>query len=204
MIFKKFVIGDIGNNDYLLIDNQEAALIDCTGDIPELDAVLKENNATLKYILLTHAHFDHIAGVKKVQDSHPECKVYLHEADKETLENTNNFMKMVGLAPIEIPRIDVYIKEGDKIKLGNLEIKVLHLPGHTPGGVGYCVENMIFSGDTIFLNSVGRTDLPGGNFDTLKSSIENKLFKLDGSTIICTGHGSETSVDYEKKYNSFI
>ena len=203
MILKKFVVGDMGNNNYLLIDNGEAVLIDCTGDIPELDAFLKENNAKLKYILLTHAHFDHIAGVKKLQDKY-DVKVYLHEDDKEILESTNDFMKMVGLPEIDVPSVDAYIKEGDKIKFGDVELDVIHLPGHTPGGVGYTVDNMIFSGDTIFLNSVGRTDLPGGDFETLKSSIHNKLFKLDGNTIIHTGHGSETQVDYEKKYNSFI
>jgi len=203
MIFKKFVVGDMGNNDYLLTDSGEGALIDCTGDIPELDAVLKENNAVLKYILLTHAHFDHIRGVKKLQER-TGAKVYLHEADKEMLETTNDFMKTVGLPEIDIPTVDVYIKDGDKIKLGGVELEVIHLPGHTPGGVGYHIDNMIFSGDTIFLNNVGRTDLPGGDFDTIKSSIRNKLFNLDGSTIIYTGHGSETSVDYEKKYNSYV
>lgn len=204
MIVRKFVVGDIGNNNYLLISNGEAAIVDYTNDIPELESVLKENNATLRYVLLTHAHFDHIGGVKKLQSKYPNVKVYLHTDDKEILEGTNDFMSMVGLEPIEIPKIDVYLKEGDKIKLGDETIDVIHLPGHTPGGVGYIIDNMIFSGDTIFLNSIGRTDLPGGDFETLVSSIKNKIFKMDDKTIIYTGHGSDTSVEYEKKYNSFV
>lgn len=203
MIVKKFVVGDMGNNNYLLINGNDAAIIDCTGDIPELESVVKENNAELKYILLTHAHFDHIGGVKKLKEK-TGAKVYLHTEDKEILDMTNEFMNMVGLPEIDVPEIDVYINEGDKIQLGDSVLDVIHLPGHTPGGVGYLVDNMLFSGDTIFLNSVGRTDLPGGNFNILKESIKNKLFNLDGSTIIYTGHGAETSVDYEKKYNSFI
>ena len=164
MYFRKFVVGDMGNNNYLLIDNGEAALVDCTGDIPELDAVLKENNAELKYIFLTHAHFDHIAGVKKLQEKY-NCKVYLHEADKSVLDGTNDFMHAVGLPTIEIPTINIWLKDNDKVKVGEVELDVIHLPGHTPGGVGYKYENMLFSGDALFLNSVGRTDLPGGDFD---------------------------------------
>lgn len=203
MIVKKFVVGDMGNNNYLLIDGSEAALIDCTGDIPELESVLKENNAQLKYILLTHAHFDHIAGVKKLKEK-TGAKVCLHTEDKDILDMTNEFMNMVNLPEIDVPEVDVYINEGDKISIGDTTLDVIHLPGHTPGGVGFRIDNMIFSGDTIFLNSVGRTDLPGGNFNILKESIKNKLFNLDGSTIIYTGHGAQTSVDYEKKYNSFV
>ena len=203
MILKKFVVGDMGNNNYLLIDNNDAVLIDCTGDIPELESYIKENGAELKSILLTHAHFDHIAGAKKLKEK-TGCKVYLHKDDKEILDGTNEFMNMVGLPEIDIPSIDVYMNEGDIINVGETELKVVHLPGHTPGGVGFIMGNKVFSGDTLFLNSVGRTDLPGGDFDVLQSSIKNKLFTLDGSTIVYTGHGADTSIDYEKKYNSFI
>jgi glyoxylase-like metal-dependent hydrolase (beta-lactamase superfamily II) len=203
MIVRKFIVGDMGNNNYLLIDGNEAVLIDCTGDIPELESVLKENGSELKYILLTHAHYDHIGGVKNLK-SKTGAKVCLHKDDKVILDGTNEFMKMVRLPEIDVPEVDEYLEDGDKIKFGSVELNVIHLPGHTPGGVGYQVENMIFSGDTIFLNSVGRTDLPGGNFEALQNSIKNKLFNLDGSTIIYTGHGAQTSIDYEKKYNSFI
>jgi len=201
MIFKKFTVGDMGNNNYLLTDNGEAALIDCTGVIPELEAVLKETNSELKYILLTHGHFDHIQGVKHLQDKYPDIKTYIHEADKETVDTTNEFMKMVGLAPIDIPKIDGYLNDGDKFKLGNVELDVIHLPGHTPGGIGFKYENMLFSGDTVFLNSVGRTDLPGGDYNTLVKTVTEKIFTMNENTIIYSGHGADTTVGYEKKYN---
>lgn len=203
MILKTFTVGDMGNNNYLLIDNGEAVLIDCTGVIPELESVLNENNAKLKYILLTHAHFDHIGGVVATQKKFG-AKVAIHLDDKENLETTNKFMKMVGLPEIDVPTADFYLEEGDTVKFGNEELKVIHLPGHTAGGVGFVIDNMIFSGDTIFLSSVGRTDLPTGDFETLVNSIKTKIFTLDDNTIIYTGHGAQTSVGYEKKYNSFI
>lgn len=203
MIFKKFTVGEMGNNNYLLVDNGEAALIDVTGTIPELDAVLKENNAQLKYVFLTHAHFDHIMGLKALQDKY-QIKVYMHQDDKEILEGTNKFLTAVGMDPIEIPTVDVYLKDGDKVKVGNAELDVIHLPGHTPGGVGYKYEHWLFAGDTIFMNSIGRTDLPGGDHQTLVNSIKERIFTLDDNVIIYTGHGADTSVEYEKKYNSFV
>lgn len=204
MIIKKFVVGDMGNNNYLLIDNGEAVLIDCTALIPELDSVLKEYNAELKYILLTHSHFDHIGGVVATLKTHNDTKVAIHIDDKENLETTNEFMSKYGLPQIDVPKADIFLKEGDIIKFGNTELKVVHLPGHTAGGVGYVTDKAIFSGDTIFLSSVGRTDLPTGDFEALKNSIHNKIFTLDDDTIIYTGHGAQTSVGNEKKYNSFI
>ena len=201
MIFKKFTVGDMGNNNYLITDSGEAALIDCTGTIPELESVLKETNSELKYILLTHGHFDHIQGVKALQEKYPNVKTYIHKDDKGIVDGTNDFMHMVGLDPIDIPRIDEYLNEGDKIKIGSIELDVIHLPGHTPGGVGFKIDNMIFSGDTVFLNSVGRTDLPGGDYNTLVKSIKEKIFTLDDNTIIYSGHGADTNVEYEKKYN---
>ena len=203
MIFKKFTVGEMGNNNYLLIDNGEAALIDVTGTIPELDAVLKENNAQLKYVFLTHAHFDHIMGLKALQDKY-QIKVYMHQDEKEILDGTNNFLTAVGMDTIEIPTVDVYLKDGDKVKVGNAELDVIHLPGHTPGGVGYKYEHWLFAGDTIFMNSIGRTDLPGGDHQTLVNSIKERIFTLDDNVIIYTGHGADTSVEYEKKYNSFV
>lgn len=204
MILKTFVVGDMGNNNYLLIDGNEAVLIDCTGFIPELDSVLKEYNAELKYILLTHSHFDHIGGVVSTLKNHPSAKVAIHIGDKENLETTNEFMAKYGLPPIDVPTANIFLNEGDKIKFGNEELEVIHLPGHTAGGAGFLVGNSIFSGDTIFLASVGRTDLPTGDFETLVNSIKTKLFTLDDKTIIYTGHGAQTSVENEKKYNSFV
>ena len=159
MIVKQFVEGFIANNNYLLIDedSKEAALIDCTDYISELGAVLKEYDAKLKYILLTHGHFDHIMGVPKIKKEFG-AKVYLHKDDKELVDNSDEFMISVGMQPFEHPEIDKYIDENEEIYLGKNKIQVIHLPGHTQGGVGYLVDGMLFAGDSIFLESVGRAE----------------------------------------------
>lgn len=205
MIVRQFVEGFIANNDYLLIDEEskEAALIDCTDYISELGAVLKEYDAKLKYILLTHGHFDHIIGVPKVKNEFG-AKVYMHKDDKELVDDSDDFMRSVGMQPFEHPEIDKYIDEGEEIYLGKNKIDVIHLPGHTQGGVGYYVDGMLFAGDTIFLESIGRTDLPGGNHAQLVKSIKDKIFTLDGDTILYVGHGTNTTVEHEKKYNEFV
>ena len=205
MIVKQFVEGFIANNNYLLIDEEskEAALIDCTDYISELGAVLKEYDAKLKYILLTHGHFDHIRGVPKIKQEFG-AKVYLHKDDKELVDNSDEFMISVGMQPFEHPEIDKYIDEGEEIYLGKNKIEVIHLPGHTQGGVGYLVDGMLFSGDSIFLESIGRTDLPGGNHKQLIESIKNKIFSLDGDTILYVGHGTNSTVEHEKKYNEYV
>lgn len=205
MIVKQFVEGFIANNNYLLIDEEskEAALIDCTDYISELGAVLKEYDAKLKYILLTHGHFDHIMGVPKIKQEFG-AKVYLHKDDKELVDNSDEFMISVGMQPFEHPEIDKYIDENEEVYLGKNKIRVIHLPGHTQGGVGYLVDGMLFAGDSIFLESVGRTDLPGGNHKQLIESIKNKIFSLDGDTILYVGHGTNTTVEHEKKYNEFV
>lgn len=205
MIVKQFVEGFIANNNYLLIDedSKEAALIDCTDYISELGAVLKEYDAKLKYILLTHGHFDHIMGVPKIKQEFG-AKVYLHKDDKELVDNSDEFMISVGMQPFEHPEIDKYIDENEEIYLGKNKIQVIHLPGHTQGGVGYLVDGMLFAGDSIFLESIGRTDLPGGNHKQLIESIKNKIFSLDGDTILYVGHGTNTTVEHEKKYNEFV
>ena len=205
MIVKQFVEGFIANNNYLLIDEEskEAALIDCTDYISELGAVLKEYDAKLKYILLTHGHFDHIMGVPKIKQEFG-AKVYLHKDDKELVDNSDEFMISVGMQPFEHPEIDKYIDENEEIYLGKNKIRVIHLPGHTQGGVGYLVEGMLFAGDSIFLESVGRTDLPGGNHKQLIESIKNKIFSLDGDTILYVGHGTNSTVEHEKKYNEYV
>lgn len=205
MIVKQFVEGFIANKNYLLIDedSKEAALIDCTDYISELGAVLKEYDAKLKYILLTHGHFDHIMGVPKIKQEFG-AKVYLHKDDKELVDKSDEFMISVGMQPFEHPEIDKYIDENEEIYLGKNKIQVIHLPGHTQGGVGYLVDGMLFAGDSIFLESVGRTDLPGGNHKQLIESIKNKIFSLDGDTILYVGHGTNTTVEHEKKYNEFV
>lgn len=205
IVLRQFIVGAMANNNYLLIDedSKEAALIDCTGYIGELKSTLEEFDAKLKYILLTHGHFDHIMGVPKIKNEFAPL-VYLHKDDKELVDNSDEFMLSVGMQPFEHPEIDKYITEDDEIFLGNNKIDILHLAGHTQGGVGFLVDNMLFAGDTIFLESIGRTDLIGGDYPQLRKTIKDKIFTLDESTILYVGHGSHTTVAHEKKYNEFV
>lgn len=206
LFLETFILGPIENNNYLLVDeeNKDAVLIDCTEDSDEIHNAIKKYDAKLKYILLTHGHFDHVLGVNAFRAKYPDCKVLLHESDKELMQGISSFALKFGLPAVEVQKVDEYLKDGDIIKFGNNEIKVIHTPGHTKGGVCYLVEDKLFSGDTLFFQSVGRTDLPDGHFGQLKSSISEKLFTLDDNINVYPGHGPTTSIGHEKVNNQFI
>jgi len=205
MILKQFTLGSLENNNYLLIDekSKEAVLIDCTQDCTDIDNTLKEYGAKLKYILLTHGHFDHILGVNNFKRKY-DCKVLVHEGDKMLMDTVEEFVKSFGINEAQIQEIDGYVEDNQIIKVGENEIKVIHTPGHTKGGVCYLIEDKLFSGDTLFYESVGRTDLPDGNFAQIKSSIEERLFKLDENIKVYAGHGPSTTIGHEKANNQFL
>ncbi len=201
MILKIFTEPPIENNNYLLIDelSKEAVLIDCSSVDKNVKNVLDEAGAKLKYILLTHGHFDHVAGIRPT-----DAKIVMHEDDLRILNQANIYLPMFGIPEITIPKIDIYIKDGDILKLGDNEIKVIHTPGHTPGGVCYLTDKMLFSGDTIFRESVGRCDLEGGDFVQIVDSIKTKIFTLPDDITIYPGHGRITDVAWEKLHNNFM
>lgn len=202
MIVKNFIEPPIDNNNYLIIDEEskEAALIDCSAVDNDIRAELKAQGATLKYILLTHGHFDHIAGLRP----NFNVPVLMHQNDQGWVNKVNQYMPMMGMPEMTVPKIDKYIEDGEIIKLGNTEIKVIHTPGHTQGGVCFYVDGKLFSGDTIFREAVGRCDLEGGDFDQIVDSIETKIFTLPPETVIYPGHGRMTSVEWEKEHNRFL
>lgn len=202
MIIKTFIEPPIDNNNYLLIDEQskEAALVDCSAVDSKINDALSEAGAELKYILLTHGHFDHIAGIR----NNPDVKVVMHKNDMAWLNKANQYLPMVGMPQMTIPNIDIFVTDGGIIKLGDTEIKVIHTPGHTQGGVCYLTDGKLFSGDTIFRESVGRCDLEGGDFEQIVESIKNKIFTLPPETLIYPGHGRMTSVEWEKEHNRFM
>ena len=205
MIIKTFVEPPIDNNNYLIIDEEtkNAALIDCSSIDERIDEEIEKQGASLKYILLTHGHFDHIAGIRPNRfKNNPQ--IVMHKADSDWLNNANQYLPMFGMPEITIPKVDVFVEDGDTIQLGSLEIKVLHTPGHTQGGVCYLVDGNLFSGDTIFREAVGRCDLEGGNFNQIVESIEDKIFTLPAKTVIYPGHGNITSVEWEKEHNRFL
>jgi len=203
MILKIFVEPPIDNNNYLLIDekSKEAVLIDCSAVDDSVQQAIKESGSKLKYLLLTHGHFDHVAGIRK-KDEEPH--IVMHKNDLRILSQSNLYLPAFGIPEIEIPEIDMFINDGDILKLGEHEIKVIHTPGHTQGGVCYLIDNMLFSGDTIFKESVGRCDMEGGDFNQIVESIKTKIFTLPDDIIIYPGHGQATTVGWEKVHNHFM
>ena len=205
MILKTFVRGMLENNNFLLIDDvsKEAVLVDCSEYIPEVKDLLKEHNANLKYILITHGHFDHVMGVNDFHKNYPQTTIIAPEHDKDLIENIETFLDRFigGFGHVEVPHIDKYIAEDDEIYIGNKKINIISTPGHTRGGVCYFVDDKLFSGDTIFLGSVGRTDLPSGSFEQIRNSVKNVLNMLSDDIVIYTGHGDKTSVGFEKINN---
>jgi glyoxylase-like metal-dependent hydrolase (beta-lactamase superfamily II) len=203
MIIKTYIEPPIDNNNYLIIDEQskEAALIDCSSIDDNIKEDLQSLNAKLKYILLTHGHFDHVAGIRQLGT---DTKLVMHKNDLGWLEKTNQYLPMFGMPEITIPKVNQYVEDGDILELGNYEIKVIHTPGHTQGGVCYYVDGKLFSGDTIFRESVGRCDLEGGDFKQIIKSITSKIFTLPPNTLIYPGHGRMTSVEWETEHNCFM
>lgn len=208
MILETIVTGMLDNNNYLLIDekSKEAILVDCSEFSEDLLEMLDEYCATLKYVLITHGHFDHILGLNKLHEVMPEVEILAPINDKNLIEGVVEFVgSFVGmLDDVKVPHISKYIDENSEIYIGDEKIKIINTPGHTMGGVCYFVDNKLFSGDTIFLGSVGRTDLPGGSYEQIKKSVKNVLEMFDDDVKIYPGHGDLTSVAYEKKYNPVL
>ena len=205
MIVKRYQTGPLEVNTYVLIDDKtkKAGLIDVGGNIKTIMKDLEKEGITAEFILNTHGHFDHVFGEKEAQKL-LNIPVYIHKDDKILLENLKEQLQMWGMPEVEAPEINGTFEDGDEIKLGELKIKVLHTPGHTPGGVGFYCENTLLSGDSLFYHSVGRTDLPLGNYHDLISSVKEKFLSLPDDTIVLPGHDCETTIGDEKKYNEFF
>ena len=201
MIIKTFTAGPIDANNYLLIDGEEAVLIDCSEVKPEILKEIEEKK--LKYILLTHGHFDHVLGINGMREK-TGAKVLVNKNDVVRIEESASIMRTFGVQGVETPHADGFINDGDIIEFGNTKIKAIATPGHTEGGICYLVDGKLFSGDTLFKNTVGRCDLAGGNFQKLSDSVKNKLFTLDENTVVYPGHGPETTINFEKQYNEII
>lgn len=203
MIIKKFTAGKLENNMYLLLDksSKKAVLIDAAEYLPEIKDSAKGYD--VEYILLTHGHFDHITGLTELKKELNACAL-INENDKIISDNINEFTNLFGMAESVPPAYEGYVKDGDELRVGNMNIKVIATPGHTQGGVCYLVDGNLFSGDTLFMESIGRTDLFGGNFKQLSESIKNKLFKLDDNTKVFPGHGETTTIGHEKKFNELV
>ncbi len=199
MFFKQFTTGLLSSNCYIIAEGGEAAVIDPGVAAEEVKQVLSAQQLTLKYIILTHAHIDHIISMEKLQ-SISGGKVVVHTDDVPLLENPFlNCAAMFG-RNTGFRAADMCVNDGDILEVGGLKLEVLHTPGHTPGSMCIRVGDELFSGDTLFRLGVGRTDLGAGDHDLLVKSL-NKLMKLDGNIKVHPGHGSATDIAYERNNN---
>jgi hydroxyacylglutathione hydrolase len=192
-------------NCYLVYDEQtkEGIVIDPGGDADDIISKIEELGLKIKYIVLTHAHGDHIAGVEELK-SYTKAKVAIHKDDEPLIKDgTKNLSSMMAMGTVEFTP-DILLDEGDKITFGNIEANVIHTPGHTPGGICIKIEDNLFSGDTLFAGSIGRTDFEYSSFDDIMHSIREKLLALPDETKVYPGHGPTTTLKMEKQINPFI
>lgn len=199
------MVGPLMSNAYLVFDNvkREGILIDAGDDSDKIIEAVQKTKILVKAIYATHGHFDHVLAVGDIRD-YFECKFYIHREDLPILEKAaENCKRLLGRDCSNPPNPDGYIKDGDKIIVGEYEIKVMHTPGHTPGSVSYLSNDAVFTGDTLFAGAVGRYDFPGGNLEQLLDSL-NKLLKLPDSFSVYPGHGPSTTIGVEKVHNPFI
>lgn len=200
------ILGMVGTNCYLLcnMDIKECVLIDPADSQDEISRMIDESGCSLKGILLTHGHFDHIMAADAVRDKYG-VKVYASCDEKNTLEQPHiNLGEAYGLK-LSV-KADVWHKDGEILKFAGFDIEALHTPGHTEGGSCYYIREIgvLFSGDTLFCGSVGRTDFPGGSMSEIVRSIKEKVMVLPDDTKVYPGHGEGTSVGYERENNPFL
>jgi glyoxylase-like metal-dependent hydrolase (beta-lactamase superfamily II) len=190
-------------------DTQEGVVIDPGDEVDELLAAVDEHRLTIKYILLTHAHLDHITGVGRAKAA-LGAPVGLHRDDNFLYEAVVQQGLMFGLRVEPQPKVDFFYDREGPWRFGTYEVRVRHTPGHCPGGVCLAVNRegetaaTLFVGDTLFAGSIGRTDLPGGNLDTLLRSIRTVLFSYPDETVVHSGHGEPTTIGRERRANPFL
>jgi hydroxyacylglutathione hydrolase len=182
-------------------DTREAILIDPGDEVSDLLAIVDDRRLTIGSILLTHAHVDHVSGVARAKRA-TGARVGLHRADLFLYTAAVQQGLAFGYALEEPPPPDFFLADGTLHGFGSCEVRVRHTPGHSPGGV--CLEAHLFVGDTLFAGSIGRTDLPGGDYDTLIASIRNVLFALGDASIVHPGHGPDTTIRRERETNPFL
>mgnify|MGYP004681499001 CR=1 FL=1 len=185
-------------NCYILVDDatKECVIIDAGGDADRIEAAIESMNGKPVYLLLTHGHFDHVGGVEDICKKY-NIPFYISKTDEE-------YMKMDNSVFGTLPKAQGYLKEGDILKVGSYEIKVIETPGPTKGGLCFIVGDSVFTGDTLFQGSVGRTDFPGGDMNEIISSIKNKLLPLGDDMKVYPGHGPSSNIRFEKMRNPYL
>lgn len=206
----QFTFNEFSENTYVLFDETKQCVVVDPGcykasEQEELTRFIKDNGLTPTMLINTHCHIDHILGNAFVANKY-NIPLYMHKQEIETYEGTSRWAQLFGMVIEEIPNNRIYLNEGDEVAFGNTKLQVLFTPGHSVASLSFYEANtqQLISGDVLFYQSIGRTDLPGGNFDTLIQSIKTKLFTLPNETVVYSGHGPKTTIGTEKSTNPFL
>ncbi|MBI5903753.1 MAG: MBL fold metallo-hydrolase [Deltaproteobacteria bacterium] len=206
-MMKTLIVGPLEVNCYILWDkkSREAVVIDPGGDVGAIINTVKKEGLKVKYIVNTHGHFDHVGGNAEVKAS-TGAQVAIHGNDATLMKESHEHGILFGVNTPEQGDPEILLKDGDVIKTGEIKMRVIHTPGHTKGGI--CLfdkkKGRVFTGDTLFAGSIGRTDFPGGSYDEIIDSIKKKLIPLGGFVRVFPGHGPETTITDERERNPFI
>jgi len=207
LIRKTFSVPPLGCNCSILGDpvTRQAVVVDPGGAHQQILQQVRALGLTVRMILHTHAHFDHFLASGEMQKA-TGGMLCLHEDDRELWEMLDIQCRMFGVPYVPVPPPDYWLKDEEKLLIGQLTAVALHTPGHTPGSMSFHVPdgNLVLAGDTLFRGSIGRTDLWGGDFDAIERSIHERLYTLPESTLVITGHGPETEIGWEKHSNQFV
>jgi len=205
MKFKRLSLGVYQANCYILHDEKtnETAVIDPGGGFSEIRRYIEANRLKIKYIILTHGHGDHIGALRELKD-YTDAIVCIHREDQEMLKSSRiNLTVFMGYPDISM-EADRLLEDGDILELGDIKLNIIHTPGHSRGGICVYCEDSLFSGDTLFTGSIGRTDLNGGSYDEIIASIKDKLLILPDNTAVYPGHGPSSAISIEKINNPFL
>lgn len=205
MILERLVLGGLQTNCYVLADEEtkECAVFDPAADADRIMSVVNQYGLNVKYIILTHVHIDHIMALDELKEI-TGAEIVVHVAEAKLLNDSNGTLaQLFGTVPPE-SKADMTVSDGDSLYLGKAEIKFIHTPGHTVGGMCALCGDTLISGDALFAESIGRTDFPNGNHSQLISSIKNKLLTLEDNICVYPGHGPSTTIGHERDYNPYL
>ena len=205
MVLIRLIVGPLQANCFILADEKtkDSVVIDPGDDAENILKIIRAKGFRVKYIVNTHGHFDHVGANKAIKDA-TGAELLIHEGDAHVLASAPQHSRAFGMIPMSSPPADRYLKHGDVITAGEISLKVLHTPGHSPGGICLLEAGMVFTGDALFAGSIGRTDLPGGDLSTLLRSIKTNLMTLPDDTKIFCGHGPASTIGNERQENPFL
>ena len=207
LIRKTFSVPPLGCNCSIIGDpvSQQAIVVDPGGAAERILREVRDLGLTVTRILHTHAHFDHFLASGEMKNA-TGAALCLHEDDRELWDMLEMQCRAFGVPYVPVPPPDYWLKDEEKVSVGQVTAIALHTPGHTPGSMSFHVPegSVVLAGDTLFRGSIGRTDLWGGDFDAIERSIRDRLYTLDDSTLVVTGHGPETEIGWEKQRNQFV